>query len=174
MALGLHFLVTATRQQLLAAGPTLDEARRWWQLAITSQKDGDVCPCCDRTGRIYKWSLYRTAVQLFIYMYRVGGTTTPVHVNDVKGKFPAYKGQGDGSRLRDWGLAEELRNAPKRGGRASGFWRVTELGEDFLLGRAYVDKYKSVYDGRVLSSYGPQVRIHQVLEQFDYDQYMNR
>lgn len=126
--------------------------------------EGATCPCCDRPVRAYRWSMYATAVRTLAGLYRAGGTTEFVHVNDVKGK-----GQGDGTRLRGWGLAEEEPDRRPDGGK-SGWWRVTELGEGYLHGEAAIPRYLYAYNRRVLRAGGEPQTIEAALgKAFDFD-----
>jgi hypothetical protein len=115
--------------------------------------EGSICPCCGHRVQAYRWSLYATAVRLLAAMYRAGGTAEFVRTKDIKGK-----GQGDASRLRYWGLAEEEPERREDGGR-SGYWRVTGLGEQYLRGEAALPRYAWVYAGRVLLFEGERRRL---------------
>ena len=131
--------------------------------------DGASCPCCTQHAQVYRWSLYSTAARLLVKMYRVGGTESFVETRELKGK-----GQGDASRLRLWGLAEQEKERRPDGGR-SGWWRVTARGEMFILGRLDIAKYVYVYDGRLLRTDPSKlVSISDVLrEPFNWTEHMN-
>lgn len=146
-------------------GRTLAQARADLFAALD---DGARCPCCDQHAQRYRWSLYATAARLLHRLHAEGGTERYVETKRHKGY-----GQGDASRLRFWGLAEEEPDRRPDGGK-SGWWRVTQLGEDFLAGRATIPKYVYVYNGTVLPPHpdrppGQQRTIRDVLgEHFDY------
>lgn len=143
---------------------TVEEAKAWLR---TRLEDGDHCPVCTQHAQVYRWSLYSTAVRALIGFYRLGGTVRFSHVNELKAM--GLKGQGDASRLKHWGLAEEEKIRRPDGGRA-GYWRVTDLGESFLQGRATIPKYVYVYDGKVLDTDGDPVTARQCLgNKFDLD-----
>ena len=77
-------------------------------------------------------------------------------------------------KLRYWGLLEEELELRPDGGRA-GWWRVTELGEWFVLKEATVPRYARIYDNRCLSLVGDQVSITDALgTKFNYDDLMGR
>jgi hypothetical protein len=105
---------------------------------------------------------------MLIRLYQEGGTTEFIESKTVK-----QPGQGgDATRLAHWGLVEQESERRPDGGK-SGFWRVTPLGERFLLGDATIPKYVYVYDGRALRSGGPQVSIRDALgKKFDYAELM--
>lgn len=148
-------------------GMTLADA----QDALAEQlEDGTRCPCCDQHAQIYRWSLYATAVKALIALYKKGGTTTFIESKTLKPLVPSY--QGDMSRLRHWGLAEQESERRPDGGK-SGFWRVTSFGEAFVLGYQTIPKYVWIYSGRVLASGGERCTIKDTLgKKFDYDAMM--
>lgn len=140
---------------------TVARAREWLREQL---EEGAQCPCCEQHAQEYRWSLYATAARLLVAIYRAGGTEEFVETKKHKGI-----GQGDASRLRLWGLAEQEKERRADGGR-SGWWRVTELGEAFILGAATIPKYAYVYDGRLLRTEGDPTTIRDVLGvEFNYD-----
>lgn len=148
-------------------GWTLRAARDWLREQLD---EGAHCPCCTQYAKVYRWSLYGTAIRALALFYRLGGTTQFVHSRDLKGY--GHAGQGDASRLRNWGLLEEETSRRQDGGR-SGYWRVTARGEAFLHGRISVPKYLHVYNNRVLKHSGPDVGVRDVLgTRFNYDDLM--
>ena len=151
----------------LPSDTPLGEVQDWF----LSRVDGGVkCPVCTQHAQIYRWSLYSTAAQALMLLYRCGGTTQFTHVNEIKRL--GHKGQGDCSRLVKWGLVEEEPVVREDGGRA-GYWRVTALGEDFINERSTVGKYVWTYAGDVVERGGPQISIREALgRKFDYDSMM--
>lgn len=147
---------------------TLREAKEYLDAHIEA---GVKCPCCGQFAKIYRWSLYSTAVKALILYYRIGRTRRFVHSNRLKDH--NYKGQGDASRLQNWGLVEGEKTLRPDGGR-SGYWRVTDLGERFLKGAASIPKYIYVFDGQVID-YSPEaVMLADVVgNRFNYDQMMH-
>jgi len=149
---------------------TLGEARRVLDAEL---KDGARCLCCGQYAQIHRWTLYGTAARLLVRLYAIGGTEEFVESKPIK-----RKGQGDGARLRYWGLAEEEKVRRPDGGK-SGWWRVTPYGEDFILARATIPKYVYVYDNTVLPysdahSQGGRHTISDVLkETFHYGDHIH-
>lgn len=130
--------------------------------------EGVKCPLCTQHAQVYRWSLYGTAARVLIKLYRAGGVIDFVHSNTVK---VAGNG-GDCTRLAFWGLVEQEKARRADGGR-SGFWRVTEGGESFVLNRKPIPKYAYVYNGRVLRIEGPPVTVYDALgKKFDYSELM--
>jgi hypothetical protein len=78
----------------------------------------------------------------------------------------------DGAACPCWHLVAELDEPRDDGGRA-GYWRVTELGVEFLRGTLRVPKYARVYDGRRLGFAGELVGVADCLgEPFRLDELM--
>ena len=125
---------------------TLEEARIWLRAHL---EDGARCFCCGQHAMIHRWTLYATAARLLVRLYSLGGTEEFIESKPIKGK-----GQGDGTRLRYWGLAEEEKERRPDGGK-SGFWRVLSYGEDFIFSRATIPQYVYIYDNTVLP-YSPK------------------
>ena len=151
----------------LTTSDTIQAAKQWLHARLDK---GAECPVCTQHVQVYRWSLYSTAGHALILFYRLGGTTEFVHSSSLKAL--GHKGQGDASRLRNWGLLEEEKVRRPDGGR-SGYWRVTALGEQFVKGVARVPKYAYVYNNRVLKLDGPNVSIKDVLgKKFDYAELM--
>lgn len=123
--------------------------------------DGVTCPVCDQHAKIYRWSLYATAVRALELLYNISGTTGYTHVNELRPH--GYSGHGDVSRLRRWELVEEGAGRRDDGGR-TGLWRVTARGEAFLRGVIQVPKYALVYNNATLALYGDPVSVTDVLK----------
>lgn len=147
---------------------TLRAARRMLR-PMLRWKSGCYCPLCGGHAQVYRWSLYGSACVLLIRMYQVGGTTDWVESKTVK-----LRGQQAGaSELKYWGLVENETERRPDGGR-SGWWRVTDLGEEFVLKKITLPKYVDVYNGNSSWAYGPEVWITDCLgRKFDYDKMMN-
>jgi hypothetical protein len=146
---------------------SLGAARAWLR---TQLKGGANCPCCTQRAQVYRWSLYSTAVRALAFYHRLGGTRTFVHTPALREL--GHTGQGDAARLRLWGLVEEENVRRPDGGR-SGWWRVTQAGEDWLMGLTVIDKYALVYSGRCLGFEGPKVNVLQALgTKFDWNDLM--
>jgi hypothetical protein len=76
--------------------------------------------------------------------------------------------------LRYWGLIQELTETRPDGGRA-GWWRVTQLGADWIDERATVPRYVDLFDARLVRGpYGPATGIRYSLgKKFDLEELMN-
>lgn len=146
---------------------SLEEARAWLRERVD---EGERCPCCTQFAKVYKRSINSTMARGLIDIYRASGQEW-CHVRTLRRR----SGAGDNreeSKLRYWGLVEEESERREDGGR-SGWWRVTPVGQQFVLGQLHVAKYAHIYDGRCLRLSGPLVTIRQALgSRFNYDELM--
>ena len=104
-----------------------------------------------------------------IKMFEHSGTEWVLKTEILRGFQAASRNE---PMLRYWGLLEERRTVsmgarPKR----SGWWRVTESGEEFIHEKLSVPKYVRVYDSKPLDFSGPLVTIRDALgAKFDLDE----
>lgn len=143
----------------LGADPSLAEAKTW---LMEQLQYGAPCPCCSQYAREYTRKLNAGMARSLVRMYRAGGARDYVNVNDV-----CLGGSREEGKLRFWGLVVEATERREDGGRA-GWWRVTGLGEMFVLGRVTVASHVRLYNNRFLGFQGHQVRIEQCLAR-DFD-----
>jgi hypothetical protein len=135
---------------------TLGEAKTWLRGNV---EEGTRCPCCNQMAKVYRRRVNSQQVRALLLLYRKRSTQF-AHVTTVD---KSLEGNGgDLSKLRYWGLTEEMPETRPDGGRA-GYWRVTELGEKWILERATVARYARIYDGKLLSLDGPQTNVRQAL-----------
>lgn len=139
---------------------------------------GGRCPCCSQWAQVY----YRTinagmaAGVVGLYRWALAHPGEFAHLPTVLGRRSAEE-----AKLRYWGLIEEESALRPDGGRA-GYWRLTEYGASWALGRIRLPRYVRVYDGRRLSKpqatsrsgkLRPDVGIRDALgTKFDYDELM--
>lgn len=143
---------------------TLEEAREW----LRSQVDqGARCPCCNQFAKVYRRRINAGMAHSLIDMYLIGGRRW-LHVPTAIGARSREEG-----KLAYWHLVEESTEPRGDGGRA-GWWRVTDLGESFVLGEVRVAKYARIYDGRCLGLDSTEtVSIRDALgARFNYDELM--
>lgn len=119
----------------------LGHARAWLRDRV---EDGATCPCCKQLAKVYRRKINSGQARSLIRMYRADPARGYVHLPTVVGSRSREE-----AKLRYWGLLEEERVRRKDGGRA-GFWRITSLGELFVLNRVRVAKYSRIYDKRCL------------------------
>lgn len=147
--------------------------------------EGTRCPCCDAYLKIYKRKINSTMARNLIAMYKLTIRTgaTWMHATEIgkeasikkKGKVP-YPGMDIG-HLQHWGLvakASHQDGVNYRGGRTSGYWRITQKGKDYVCNKMTLPKYKHEFRQVVIRDSGDWVTIVDCLgEQFDYAELMS-
>lgn len=130
---------------------------------------GAECPCCTQEVKEYRRPIHSGIARALIEMYKAGGTDWIYKPDVLRGKGSASR---DESIARYWGLIEEESKRRPDGGRA-GYWRVTELGRDFVLGRVRIPKYAHIYNKECKKLSGELVSIRDCLgKKFDYRELM--
>ncbi len=135
------------------------------------QPGGHVCPHCTQLAKIYRRNITRPMAEGL------------VKLSQLPSGFHHYKQfkegtDGDFAKLLYWGLIEPAPNdrvvpssATKRN---NGFWAITQLGIDFVLGIAKVPMYARVYNAKLLGLVGEQVGIADCMEDFNFTELMER
>ncbi|OYN81720.1 hypothetical protein [Mycolicibacterium sphagni] len=149
---------------------TLDAARDWLRDRVD---DGEECPCCRQFAKVYKRKLNAGMARVLIAMYRKAGTdwTYLPHVDLKDGEKRRTVGHsGEMCMTRYWGLIEAYPDTKREDGSSRvGWWRLTPLGVEFVLGRTQVPKYARVYSSRCLGLTGDPVSITDALgTKFNY------
>lgn len=152
-------------------GISLQEAIVW--LREHYRDEGARCPCCKQIAREYKRTIHAAMAQKLIQFWRTYGTAwgerTPLM---LRGREGAADGGGDFAKLRYWQLVEESDEERPDGGRA-GWWRVTQLGDQFVQNKLAVHRYAYVFDGKLRRLEGPLYSIERCLgKRFNYNELM--
>lgn len=143
------------------AGTSLADVQDWLRQRLD---DGARCPACDQFAKVYRRNIYATLAKHLISMWTMGGP----HRRFLSLSQDLSQGGGDMGKMRYWGLVEEESTVLGENGR-QGYWRLTTLGVDFVLGRVTLPKYAYIYDGVCLRLDGPQVAISDALgKKFNY------
>lgn len=147
------------------ANMTVAQAQQW---LVRNVGLGARCPCCSQMAKVYRRTINTGMARSLIAMYLHGQDRQSwVHLPTVIGRRSAEEG-----KLRYWKLVEERPGTRDDGGHA-GFWRLTDLGRQFVAGQVTVPKYARVYNGKLLGLDGPQISIRDALgERFNYDELM--
>ena len=159
----------------LSLDVSLREAKDWLRKRLSQ---GERCPCCTQFCRVYRRCLYSTQGAALLFLYRNFDHTQFVHKSELLAKaksswLAGFIGGGDFSKLSYWGLIEEKEKDPAKDARTSGFWRITDRGKAFALGKICLPKYVFIYDGRLLKLSPETVDIHQCLgKRFSYHELM--
>lgn len=130
-------------------------------------REGTVCPACEQRVQVYRRRLNSGMAHSLIRMYLAGGLDF-VHVPTAVGSRSREEG-----KLRYWGLIEEETTEHRPDGGRTGHWRVTKLGELFVLNQAKVYSHARVYNGRCLGLVGDLITIEDALAaKFNYTDLM--
>lgn len=143
----------------------LEDARA--QLHEQSE-EGTTCPCCDQYAKVYKRRLSANMVLFLIDLVTKCSADGWMKYTECR-----FTGR-DYNFLRHWGLADtRVNNDPEK--KSSGMWRPTQLGRDFLSGRAFVPAYVHVYNNIVVETdknmVGPQEALG---KRFSFSELMGR
>jgi hypothetical protein len=153
-----------------APGKDLSDERFELKQRLT-QGESVRCPCCEQTAKVYRRTIHAGMAAQLIRIYRAG-------LNQPEGWVPvdeiySHGASGDYAKLRFWGLIEpkDQRTATDN---ASGYWRVTPRGEDFVLSKVRVPSHVLVYNNEKIGVDDTvRVDIRAALgSQFDYQQLM--
>lgn len=148
---------------------TLEEAQ---QFLRDNWDEGANCPCCKQFVRIWREPIHAgQGVWLIGLVKAYEKDEEWISVRELNAK-TGMRG-GDYAKLRYWGLIEQKPSQDDPTKRASGYWRPTQFGKDFVYGHVTVQKKTRTYDKRLLGFEGELVNIHDVLgAKFDYEKLM--
>jgi hypothetical protein len=142
---------------------TLAEARAILRELVD---EGHDCPLCTQHAKVYKFPVNAAIARALILMYRKNGKDW-VDVPELG--LPG----GHFAKLRYWGLIEKPDGRREDGSTRVGIWRVTDAGEDWLMGHATIQKKAHIYNNRCLKLSGDPVTITDALgKAFDYRELM--
>lgn len=149
-------------------------------MASRYEKDGMHCPCCEQFAKVYRRSITLTEVKVIAKVYNLARKAQPAspttHWVKIGTDGIATRG-GDYAKARYWGLIEEREGERDDGSGRAGFWRITELGIEFLLGAARVHRYVWLYNNKPVApppgSSNPSLTVYDVAKKFDFQSIMN-
>jgi|GEM_PF-2279176 len=129
------------------------------------------CIVCGQNVKIYKRNVHAEMAYTLIVLYKfnllAAGAWVPVKELYTDGQ------AGDYAKLRHWGLAEP-QDQRSTHTNASGHWRITRLGCDFVEG-GRIPKYAHVYANILIGKSGPDVTIGECLsKKFNFTELMAR
>lgn len=142
--------------------------------------DGVTCPCCDQYAKRYRRKLSSLMARWLIALVHASPNNEWVHARDVFARIPKRgSNANDYCYLERWGLIEpapegvEVKPGPGRKPGRNGAWRPTQLGRDFVNGRAFVRHKVVMYAGVAEGFDGGHISIVDALGQgFDYMELM--
>ena len=133
---------------------TIEEAQKY---ILERVDDGVTCPCCRQHAQRYRRTITSATARTLILVERrcradpLSWLHVPTYLGSV---VTGFANPGNGwSSLRLWGLIEAMPDSKLKRRRKSphnGYWRITELGSDFVHRRVSIPKYVYLYDGFIV------------------------
>lgn len=161
---------------------SLDDAKKWLRVRFGK---GATCPCCNQFVKLYKRSLSKSSAYVLLlmarYYNRVGVKQdewlhVPSHIAEVAVGNPrrAAAVRGDWAKMKLWGLIEEKPGARDDGSPRVGYWRMTQLGRQFVAREVKVPSHVYIYNGEALQrAVEDQISIDDALTtEFSYSEIM--
>jgi hypothetical protein len=149
-----------------------DSQERIWLKDIQQQfkqdigeKNGGVCPCCLRWGKIHKYKLTQTQAFALKWIEQNAGEDGWV---DVQKHAPRWMLRSKTyPLLMHWDLIESERHR-------SGVWRVNSRGRQFIKGNLLVPSGVFVFDNRVMGYTDAEISFRGCFGvHFDFDEFMS-
>jgi len=137
--------------------------------------EGLDCPCCGQFVKKYKYKLFATSARALIDLYKLTEKTKEEY-HHIR-KFAEARGEmGRASHfaeLRFWGMVEPM-DSKTAVTNASGMWKITQRGIDFVHNFTKVQKYVFVFNNKHLGFEGEYINIYDALEnKFNYTELFN-
>jgi len=146
---------------------TLQEAKAWLKQKAV---DGAQCPCCNQYVRIYKRRINAGMARWLINLYKMPREFQ--HIASIY-KFGRHSVSGtDYTVMKYWDLIQQKVNEDEDK-KHSGWWRITDKGEQFVERRTAVLSHAHIYNSRLINFVGDRVTIDQCLgKKFSYQELM--
>jgi hypothetical protein len=154
----------ALEKMRVTANTTLGQIRDWLRLNLSNRVASE-CPACHNTVDIRRNTMHSGVGRMLVALYNAHAGDSYIHLSSLLARERITS--HDTQVAARWGLIEEERIIREDGGRA-GYWRLTTLGEQFVLGRAKVQKYALTFGTKFLGTEGDEISIQDVLgKKFD-------
>lgn len=159
-------------------GMSLDDVREW---AAATKGIGRPCHGCGHSDTIYKRPLTSAMTHALVSMHDYFASCTEewVHLPTLlhNQNCSSTQAGGDPTKMRFWGLIEQKVETREDGSSRNGYWKITEIGRQFVRGEIAVRKYLFVYRNAVLwppdPFQHPHVMVRKALgTKFNYDELM--
>jgi hypothetical protein len=155
---------------------TLAEATTWLRAHV---KKGAVCPCCEQGAKIYQRKLSSSMAAALILIRRAFRKQSdwlhvPEYLTEVAANGAIIRG-GDWAKLVHWGLLEAKDDEKRKdGSRRVGFYKITQLGIDFVEGRVRVPRYVYIYAQKRVGVSDKTTSVQEALgDRFNYGEMMS-
>lgn len=137
---------------------TLAAARRdFWQQIET--KEGGVCPCCDRYGKIQPTPFGIAQAKGLMFFYKHG----PGYVEAQRIGNRAMLRANSHAKAKHWGMLEEKPNDDDPSKNRLGVWKITERGVAFLRGVITIPSHAMLYNRQCFGFSDTPITIHDAL-----------
>ncbi len=156
-------------------GDTLDEARKM-VAAQRTNPEGVVCPCCGQLAKIYKRKLNSTMTRALVLIYQYFEIPPSRREEWFHGpSHPVWSASGgDAAKLRHWGLIEARPGERPDGSTHTGFFRITDKGRDFVLGKLRVPHHVLLFNQELFGFSFETTDVYEALgDKFNYGELMS-
>ena len=147
---------------------TIDEARGWLK-GTADEKEGAMCPCCDRFDKIYNYCVPRSAVTALANLC-VASREQPniaIHCN----KFTTNSGAV--AKLRHIDLIYQPEKEKFTGGKTGGTWAITQKGIEFVQGIIPIPTHLIIYHDELIGVSDNTKFLREYWPDFNYREMMN-
>ena len=155
----------------LEDGMTLGDAKKKY---VEGLSKGTSCPCCGRYGQMYKVILNRSLVMALNWIAKAGANTPHGWVDVQEDAPKEILKARTYMKLVYWKLIQRKPSKYKDVDGSTGYWRVTDLGRQFLYGDIAVSKYVLVYNRKCEGMGGPQVFVSRCVKAQDIPELLQR
>ncbi len=138
-------------------------------------REGTVCPCCDRYGKIHRRKLNSGIARVLIGLYRLDRMAAGEWIH-VPTRIDYRSGGSDYGILEFWGLIERRGDVKEDGNPSSGYYRITPAGIAFAKREVKVVRHLSFYNDAIVEDdeKSEDVDIREALgDKFNYEELMN-
>lgn len=148
---------------------TLDEAKAFLR---DNWDKGTNCPCCGQRVQRYNYKLFASSAFALIRLYRLGEGEH--HIKQFAEATANTPRAPHFAELRFWHMVEASTNDdPTK--KASGYWKITDAGKQFVEGTLRVKSRILMYNNKFVG-FAPNSEIISIREalgnKFDYEELM--
>lgn len=154
---------------------TVAEVRKYLE---ENAREGVTCPCCNQFVKVYKRKITSSQCLALINLYKLSAVEDRFyHLTEFR-KGVADTGSNDFSKLKFYGFIDkkELSESERLKGakRASGYYRINDLGKRFVECKSTVKEYMFIFDDHFKGFAGKEISIIEALNnKFNYKELMN-
>lgn len=146
---------------------TIEEARKYLR---HNWNDGCKCPACGQHVQLYDYKLFATSAFALIELYKLGNGYH--HISEYAEAGKNKQRAPHFAELRFWGLIEASTNNDITR-KASGYWKITAKGEQFVKGEISVPSRILIFNNKFqgFSGKSTNIKISEALgNKFDYSE----